>query len=591
MEISAGSITNISPELNIGGLLQILNSFGLGQSSGTASGDSRASTEDFETILFQVFQQNVSEFMQSFQQENSADLTTKEDLLAVVEKLMREDRLAACALLSGLAMSALAPNPDGLQNNAAELIEGMNPQVMAETASGESGMKGDAIKIKGIVIPDENEALISKTMGLSPDKNINPEAVTPGLIAEYEAVDLSEQKTATVLRENPDQAHKGSSEKDNSAPVNNHDQTAKSTEKKTDSFHQVSNGSDRQRSVSESFKAQNSMTEQRMNTPSGPGDAQQTGASELKQSWAGAQGFQATPLKNIDRTLASERMTGENQSAKPVIFFQELFRDNSPAQNLVHDTPTEEKDLFNDSELTEQAQAVKKISGRPDVVQADKKISSLLDDSAKRDAAGKIAASYSDSVVAIEKVKTDSRSKTVTGEKNYDSNILNSPAAPGLNSAKTAVSDVSPAQMIDRITAQFTEMISSDGGRVKITLTPPSLGTLEMDVMVRNGSVKVMLIADSKEVQQMLSGHLDSLKGSLQNQGLIIEKCDVMMHDRREQYSQGFNQQQAFNHEQAAHHHYDEPEGYIQEKEEMNPIKIRPVNPLLGSAGKISLFV
>ena len=91
MEISAGTLTNMNPELNISSVLQILNSLGLDQAVLNESDDQDAPIEDFEKILFQVLQQNMTAFLQTVQQRNAPDSTAEENLLAVLEKLTRED--------------------------------------------------------------------------------------------------------------------------------------------------------------------------------------------------------------------------------------------------------------------------------------------------------------------------------------------------------------------------------------------------------------------------------------------------------------------------------------------------------------------
>jgi flagellar hook-length control protein FliK len=103
--------------------------------------------------------------------------------------------------------------------------------------------------------------------------------------------------------------------------------------------------------------------------------------------------------------------------------------------------------------------------------------------------------------------------------------------------------NIQPSQLVHQVGNEIKEIFNSDGGRVKITLTPPSLGTLEMDVAVRNDKVEVILIASSKDVQQTLNMNIDHLRGTLQNQGLTIDRCDVLMQTNHEDYHQNTSQQ------------------------------------------------
>ncbi len=143
-----------------------------------------------------------------------------------------------------------------------------------------------------------------------------------------------------------------------------------------------------------------------------------------------------------------------------------------------------------------------------------------------------------------EKLKDVSKENNIFDEKDnqyISSNLLNT-TNNGI--AKTSsIDDNSLGQIINRVVSGIKENASADGGRVKITLSPPSLGTLEMDVTVRNNKVEVIIVADNKNVQQTLNTNIDHLKGSLQNQGLTIDRCDVLMQNGREGYPQSFGQQ------------------------------------------------
>ena len=136
------------------------------------------------------------------------------------------------------------------------------------------------------------------------------------------------------------------------------------------------------------------------------------------------------------------------------------------------------------------------------------------------------------------KIKAGQKGTAISGEKRNDENSLSSVNAAGSASAgPEKINDISPDKIINQIRTEIKEAAANDGGRIKITLNPPSLGKLEMDVTVRNGKIEVVLVADNKDVQQTLNNHIDKLKGSLQTQGLTIERCDVFLQDKQE----GFN--------------------------------------------------
>ena len=311
---------------------------------------------------------------------------------------------------------------------------------------------------------------------------------------------------------------------------------------------------------------------------------------------------------NIDPTVGKPYIAGRisvpeaivNPDIDPTIDktnvnIQELRRENKIRPIATRETQPEEEQIVSQSIQDEPGRdAKKKISARFDNVLAERE-SSLSPADQQKNISGKIAASIPESAVIADKVKTEFRSKTVLGEKKLDGDSLNSPVSSSIGSMKTGTSDgISASQIINRVAAEISENLASEGGRVKITLAPPSLGTLEMDVVVQNNTVKVTIIADNKDVQQLLSGHIDSLKGSLQNQGLTIERCDVMMQDRQDQNAQNFKHQ-AFNHDPSDGPRHGSRESYPKDSLGKNVLGIETpvtqVNEYARYSGSISLFV
>ncbi len=141
-------------------------------------------------------------------------------------------------------------------------------------------------------------------------------------------------------------------------------------------------------------------------------------------------------------------------------------------------------------------------------------------------------------------IKFEQKGKNIANEKGREEVPLGSVNTfAGNYAGNERINDVSADKLVGQITGEIKEAAVNEGGRIKITLDPPSLGRLEMDVTVRNGKVDVVLVADNKDVQQTLNIHIDKLKGGLQNQGLTIDRCDVFMQDNRGEYQQNFSRQ------------------------------------------------
>lgn len=83
-----------------------------------------------------------------------------------------------------------------------------------------------------------------------------------------------------------------------------------------------------------------------------------------------------------------------------------------------------------------------------------------------------------------------------------------------------------PQELIEQI-VQNRQIMEKGSGRVRMTLNPPSLGTLDMDVRVKNNRVEVTMTADNREVKQILQANLDELKTALKEQGLSVERLNI----------------------------------------------------------------
>jgi len=143
----------------------------------------------------------------------------------------------------------------------------------------------------------------------------------------------------------------------------------------------------------------------------------------------------------------------------------------------------------------------------------------------------------------VVKIREEQKGKIPAGENANEQISLTGINSTGSPAGAEKINTVSPDKIIDQIAREIKETAANDGGRVKITLNPPSLGKLEMDVTVRNGKVEIVLVADNKDVQQTLNANIEKLKDSLSSQGLIIDRCDVSMQDKKEEYQQNFNRQ------------------------------------------------
>jgi flagellar hook-length control protein FliK len=584
MDISVGAHAGPNPEVNIDNLLQMIKSAGLGKAATKEKDNDGAGSETEDgNIFLQVLQQKLAGLLQSDQSGSSAELTADRDLSAVIEKLLEGDQNAAGEILSGFALLAMAGPMEGFVTGNNELSEESFSGLVAAKGISDilkEGVTSDADQTKQALAEKEKGIFVSRTMELPGDKSAVQPGVVPELNDREKSIEAALQSQTPSLKDIQESALSGYAEAERKALT---EEQAKAPVLKSvqDNSQRQANNVERQGLPEGHMKASSSIPENQVNALTGYADVQKK---------ASAEGKDKTPQpKNMEGISIAEKASGENQSIKTSLSAAGVVQENKSHLNISNGRTIEDENLSTQAMQDQAGQKMKqKMSIKQEIPLADEHQSPSLND-AQKNIAGKAAALTSEFAGVIDKVKTEFKSKTVSGEKNLENNSLNSSAMSGIGSTKTAASDVSPAQIISRVASEFNESLASEGGRVKITLAPPSLGTLEMDVSVQNSKVRIMLTADNQDVQKMLSGNLDALKGSLQSQGLTIERCDVMMQDRREQYSQGFNQQ-PFSQEQSAQHHDDNGEPYNANDQTVTPLILKSRNQMTGRLGNISIF-
>lgn len=90
---------------------------------------------------------------------------------------------------------------------------------------------------------------------------------------------------------------------------------------------------------------------------------------------------------------------------------------------------------------------------------------------------------------------------------------------------------------MDRVISEAGKILENGAGKVQMTLQPPNLGTINMEVVVRSNRVDLVLTANHADVQQILQANADQLKNALTNQGFQIDQMSVLL--KRESF--GFN--------------------------------------------------
>jgi len=86
-----------------------------------------------------------------------------------------------------------------------------------------------------------------------------------------------------------------------------------------------------------------------------------------------------------------------------------------------------------------------------------------------------------------------------------------------------------------RIARGVQSAISQRGGTVRLRLTPPELGTVRIQLDMKDGVVRANLTAQSDSVRTLLNHQIGNLRHALEGQGLVVERLTVQVGDNQGQ--------------------------------------------------------
>lgn len=89
---------------------------------------------------------------------------------------------------------------------------------------------------------------------------------------------------------------------------------------------------------------------------------------------------------------------------------------------------------------------------------------------------------------------------------------------------------VDRVRFVQRIARAF-ESLGARGGTIRMRLHPPELGSLQLDITVRNGVMTARLETDSAAARNLLLDNLPALRDRLAQQDIKVERFDVDLAD------------------------------------------------------------
>ncbi len=144
---------------------------------------------------------------------------------------------------------------------------------------------------------------------------------------------------------------------------------------------------------------------------------------------------------------------------------------------------------------------------------------------------------------------------------------------------------VRPQAVVSQVLNGALQILQNGSGRVAMTLQPPRLGTLDLDVIVENNTVKMVMLADNQEVKQMLQAGMDDLRNALQDKGFQIDRLEVLVQNRSDEAGSNFWQEAGFAGEDAS-----KREAQKQQSETTQASRAMPARPARAGDGGLSVF-
>lgn len=86
---------------------------------------------------------------------------------------------------------------------------------------------------------------------------------------------------------------------------------------------------------------------------------------------------------------------------------------------------------------------------------------------------------------------------------------------------------VEPEKVLEQIVKKAEMLVKLNSSEMKIQLHPEFLGKMTIKIMIEEGLLTAKFITDSHQVKQMLDSNLNTLRQSLEAQGIRVEKTEV----------------------------------------------------------------
>lgn len=131
-----------------------------------------------------------------------------------------------------------------------------------------------------------------------------------------------------------------------------------------------------------------------------------------------------------------------------------------------------------------------------------------------------------DFAAALDKAATN----TATTQPNTAQTVTSAPVLPvKAADAVSTAGKTQGARIMGQIVEKATILNFPSSTETRITLSPESLGTVDIKLSMTDANVKASIMVESHAVKQVVEQNLDQLKTSLHQQGIMVEEMSVFV--------------------------------------------------------------
>jgi flagellar hook-length control protein FliK len=122
--------------------------------------------------------------------------------------------------------------------------------------------------------------------------------------------------------------------------------------------------------------------------------------------------------------------------------------------------------------------------------------------------------------------------KSETGKMDIPHNIGSSTSSDIINNVKqqpVSARDLLPAYLVNQVGKQISRSILRGERVIRFQLKPPDLGTVKLEMNIKDNILKLGMIAENSLVKELLLSNVHELKQALVEQGVKLDKLDVQI--------------------------------------------------------------